>query len=112
MADGWDDVAIVEVAVPSNAVSAELVMMAFDADHGRNDPSEGELYINENPPIGLVPDGTQAIGAGVSREVRISIPLEILNNGENTFRFVKVLNTGYNIESAMVVVKALAPPTS
>jgi parallel beta-helix repeat protein len=78
-------------------------LIAFDADHGGGDPSEGQAFINDNGPIELFPGATQENGDGKINEFDIVVPKSWWINGVNELRFVRLYSTGYRINNAFVL---------
>ncbi|GMR25574.1 MAG: hypothetical protein BMS9Abin39_0883 [Ignavibacteria bacterium] len=85
---------------PPSTVSYNIT--AFDADHGGNDPPEGQAFINGNGPIDLFPGATQANGDGQTNDFTFSTPSSWWVDGNNELKFVRLLSTGYRIEAASV----------
>ncbi|MCH9028403.1 MAG: T9SS type A sorting domain-containing protein [Bacteroidetes bacterium] len=77
-------------------------MIAFDADHGGNDPPEGHAFINGNGPLELFPGATQANGDGQTNSFEFTLPSSWWVNGVNELRFVRLYSTGYRIDSAFI----------
>jgi hypothetical protein len=87
--------------IPPSTVSYNIT--ACDPDHGGNDPPEGHAFINGNGPIELFPGATQANGDGQTRDFTFSTPSSWWINGNNELKFVRLLSTGYRIETASVL---------
>ena len=77
-------------------------LIAFDPDHGGNDPPEGHAFINGNGPLELFPGATQANGDGQTNSFAFSFPSSWWVNGLNELKFVRLYSTGYRIDSAYV----------
>jgi hypothetical protein len=77
-------------------------LIAFDADHGGNDPPEGHVFINGNGPLELFPGATQANGDGQTNTFEFTLPSSWWVNGVNELRFVRLYSTGYRIDSSFV----------
>jgi hypothetical protein len=81
---------------------------AFDADHGGEDPAEGEFYINGNGPLDLFPGANQANGNNVINDFTLNIPSSWLVDGANELRFVRLYSTGFQIEAATILVDGVS----
>jgi len=77
-------------------------LIAYDADHGGNDPPEGNVFINGNGPLELFPGATQANGDGQTNSFAFTLPSSWWVNGANELRFVRLYSTGYRIDSAFI----------
>jgi hypothetical protein len=93
------------IDIPANVI---YKITAFDADHGREDPPEGEFYINGNGPLDLFPGATQANGNDVINDFTFNIPSSWLVDGANELRFVRLYSTGFQIEAATLLVDGVA----
>ena len=103
--------ATVEVTIPiGQGAISYLNMNVYDADHGGNDPPEGHLFINGAKALDLFPGATQANGDGITQDVTYEIATSLLIDGTNLFKFVRLLSSGFRINSASVSFEVVIPP--
>ncbi|MCZ6702740.1 MAG: metallophosphoesterase, partial [Ignavibacteria bacterium] len=95
--------AFILVTIPANAPEfATYYITAFDADHGGEDPPEGNAFINGNGPVELFPGATQENGDGQTNEFEFITPTSWWIDGVNELKFVRLYSTGYRIDTAYV----------
>ena len=87
-----------DVVKPASATTAVVMIGVFDADFR----DEGELIINDHPPLALFGDAASSDNDGNSVEVRLSSPASYWRDGENTLIFTHKRTTGYIVDSVGV----------
>ena len=86
------------IVKPVGAARAILELEVYDADFA----VEGELFVNNNGPIGLFGSAGVSANADKTAKVEYDLPLAWIVDGVNKFRFSHTITNGYRI-TAMAI---------